>query len=189
MTDTHTEALVERVARALYEVSAETEHGETWESLSDGWKDNFRTHARAAIEALPARNDEQLLPCDVRLPPATTITAGCSVATLLSALETEGRPRNFPARNDERALKLELEPFPMLNGEPAIPYYLARIVYEAYGTSGQSLERIKERGGFGWAEVSHLFKELRRKNERLHKALREQSFAALADTQPSGETR
>jgi predicted Zn-ribbon and HTH transcriptional regulator len=61
MTDTHTEALVERVARALYEVSAETEHGETWESLSDGWKDNFRTHARAAIEALPARNDERAL--------------------------------------------------------------------------------------------------------------------------------
>jgi hypothetical protein len=151
MTDTHTEALVERVALAMQNAE-----------LNDG--DEGNTYRLFDLLGFSGENK------------AVMITRQLARA----AIEA------LPARNDERALKLELEPFPMLNGEPAIPYYLARIVYEAYGTSGQSLERIKERGGFGWAEVSHLFKELRRKNERLHKALREQSFAALADTQPSG---
>lgn len=36
-----------------------------------------------------------VLPCDVRLPPATTIRAGCSFETLRSALSTEGRPVHF----------------------------------------------------------------------------------------------
>ncbi len=35
------------------------------------------------------------LPCDVRLPPATTISAGCSIVTLLMALELAGRPKKF----------------------------------------------------------------------------------------------
>lgn len=43
---------LERVARAIYEVSSEPEHGDTWEALSDGWRENFRKHARAALLAL-----------------------------------------------------------------------------------------------------------------------------------------
>ena len=55
-------------------------------------------------------------------------------------------------------------PFPMLDG-PSIPWATAEIIYEAYEGCGhhQPLERIAERGGFGWAEVSHLFKELKRR--------------------------
>lgn len=48
------------------------------------------TNADQAIEAL--------LPCDVRLPPATTIRAGCKVSTLLLALSVEGRPKHFKDR-------------------------------------------------------------------------------------------
>lgn len=44
--------------------------------------------------------------------------------------------------------------FPMQNG-PAIPWSVAEKIYKLYNAmhSGQSLERLAERGGFGWAEV------------------------------------
>lgn len=35
------------------------------------------------------------LPCDVRIPPATTIRAGCKLETLITALELDGRPSTF----------------------------------------------------------------------------------------------
>jgi hypothetical protein len=48
-----TESMIERVARAIYEVSAEPEHGDSWEAVSSlPWGDNLREHARAAIEAM-----------------------------------------------------------------------------------------------------------------------------------------
>ena len=43
------------------------------------------------------------------------------------------------------------ESFPMLDGPP-ITWRTARLIYKVYGNS-QSLERIAERGGFGWGEV------------------------------------
>lgn len=50
---------------------------------------------------------------------------------------------------------------------PQISRETAEIVYECYrelfGPS-QSLERLAERGGFGWAEVAFLFRELARTN-------------------------
>lgn len=53
-----------------------------------------------AIEALASApsGGEVVLPCDVRLPPATTITAGCKLSTLLSAIELrrENGIVNFP---------------------------------------------------------------------------------------------
>lgn len=51
--------------------------------------------------AQPAR--EEILPCDVKVPPATVIGAGCSMDTLRLALSVEGRPRHFasPAKRDE----------------------------------------------------------------------------------------
>jgi hypothetical protein len=107
MTDTHTEALVTRALHAEM-LAIEHDHGgegSPFEELSPEQLDMLQRLARAAIAALDMEELEHET-CDVRLPPATTITAGCSVATLLSALETEGRPRNFPARNDERASKL-----------------------------------------------------------------------------------
>ena len=55
--------------------------------------------------------------------------------------------------------------FPMQRG-PSIPWDLAEIIYEVYsamyGTS-QSLERLAERGGFGWAEVELLWKQAQRR--------------------------
>lgn len=41
------------------------------------------------------RDQDYILPCDVRVPPATTIRAGCSMATLKVALSLQGRPRHF----------------------------------------------------------------------------------------------
>lgn len=60
MTDTHTEALVERVAKAI----SVPQHHTTWDMLSEQEKDLFYMQAEyaiAAIEALPARNDERAL--------------------------------------------------------------------------------------------------------------------------------
>ena len=45
--------MIERVARALWEVSAEPEHGDSWEAVSASvWGDNLRQHARAVIKAM-----------------------------------------------------------------------------------------------------------------------------------------
>lgn len=35
------------------------------------------------------------LPCEIKLPPATTIGKGCSLKTLMTALALEGRPERF----------------------------------------------------------------------------------------------
>lgn len=54
-----------------------------------------------------------------------------------------------------------LDPFPMMDGPP-IPWFLAGIIYEhLYRYSGQTLERLAERGGFGWGEVKHLWRDNR----------------------------
>lgn len=56
-------------------------------------------------------------------------------------------------------------PFP-IQGSPTappghIPWWLAEIAYASYSTAlasagAQSLERIAERGGFGWSELGNL---------------------------------
>jgi hypothetical protein len=56
-------------------------------------------------------------------------------------------------------------PFPMLDGPP-IPWQLAEIIYTAYRDlfgSSQTLERLAERGGFGWAEVAKIGEMLKEK--------------------------
>ena len=50
-----------------------------------------------------------------------------------------------------------------MQGGPAIPWDIAEIIYARYAelfpasARSQSLERIHERGGFGWAEVELMF--------------------------------
>jgi hypothetical protein len=68
MTDTHTEALVERVARAIAGELGKQDFGEPFElkddlkvAYLDQGEVDFGLVARAAIEALPARNDERAL--------------------------------------------------------------------------------------------------------------------------------
>jgi hypothetical protein len=68
MTDTHTEALVERVARASAGELGKQDFGEPFElkddlkvAYLDQGEVDFGLVARAAIEALPARNDERAL--------------------------------------------------------------------------------------------------------------------------------
>lgn len=54
---------------------------------------------------------------------------------------------------------VDLRPFPMLDGPP-IPWYVARSVYvHLYGPGEQTLDRIGERGGFGWGEVALMWKD------------------------------
>ena len=56
--------------------------------------------------------------------------------------------------------------FPMINSPIDIDWETAEKIYDLYsklyGTS-QSLERIAERGGFGWDEVENIILEAKRK--------------------------
>lgn len=43
---------------------------------------------------------------------------------------------------------------------PPIPWFIAEAIYtHLYRLSGQTLERLGERGGFGWAEVEYMWSE------------------------------
>lgn len=45
----------------------------------------------------------------------------------------------------------------MQNGPP-IPWFVAEAIYHTvYGHTGQTLDRLAERGGFGWSEVQYLW--------------------------------
>lgn len=58
--------------------------------------------------------------------------------------------------------------FPMMKGIASIDWATAEAIYEVYkavypgSAAGQSLERIAERGGFGWAEVEFLCAEYKK---------------------------
>lgn len=63
--------------------------------------------------------------------------------------------------------------FPMQDG-PDIDWTTAEKIYEIYSGlygTGQSLERLAERGGFGWEEVALLVKErkIRRQKNMIRK--------------------
>ena len=54
-----------------------------------------------------------------------------------------------------------------MQGGPPIPWSLAQRIYDEtysrfYGTS-QSLERLNERGGFGWGEVQLMYARLKKR--------------------------
>lgn len=51
---------------------------------------------------------------------------------------------------------LDLRPFPMQGGPP-IPWFLAEIIHRHLYRYDQPLERMAERGGFGWQEVEYLY--------------------------------
>lgn len=59
------------------------------------------------------------------------------------------------------------KPFPILKGKliKTIPWYIAMKAYKSYaeqhGGSGQSLERVAERGGFAESELDMLYPEWR----------------------------
>lgn len=51
--------------------------------------------------------------------------------------------------------------FPMQNG-PKIPWSLAEVLYAGYSAcygTDQSLDRIAQRGGFGWDEIASMWKD------------------------------
>jgi hypothetical protein len=61
-----------------------------------------------------------------------------------------------------------------MQGGPPIPWETAKVIYAAYsalGHSGQTLERLNERGGFGWKEVEVIFAELKRRDPTLWRNL------------------
>lgn len=69
------------------------------------------------------------------------------------------------------AVRISLEQFPMLDGPP-IPWALAEVLYAGYSArygTGQSLERIAERGGFGWSEIPLWWGDLR--DRRFYEAI------------------
>ena len=61
-----------------------------------------------------------------------------------------------------------LKRFPMQDG-PDIDWITAEKIYkiysELYGTD-QSLERLAERGGFGWSEVTFLVEHLKKRRRK-----------------------
>jgi hypothetical protein len=100
-------------------------------------------------------------------------------------------------RRKEAEAKLEAmeRQFPMQNG-PSIPWPLAEKIYVAYQAafgSQQSLKRLAERGGFGWAEVEHIVtaaqKEQKMNEQVSHKSeLRQRYEAECGATAPAGDS-
>jgi hypothetical protein len=71
--------------------------------------------------------------------------------------------------------------FPMLGGGPDIGWITAEKIYnELYKVlypNGQTLERVAERGGFGWDEIEYMKKEILRRRDKMYsarKALKEE---------------
>jgi hypothetical protein len=54
-------------------------------------------------------SDEARLPCEVKLPPATTIRAGCKLSTLIEALAARGMTRTEPSTVTDEGLVERLE--------------------------------------------------------------------------------
>ena len=81
----------------------------------------------------PALADGYKLPCDVHLPPATVVAAGCDLATLKLAMEFEGRPRKFDGnpRNALPADRLEAFHAKPVVGERDREYW-ARVLHDAW---------------------------------------------------------
>ena len=74
-------------------------------------------------------------------------------------LAVQYRERAEKAEAANKALREDARPFPMQDGPP-IPWSLAKIIYAGYSAlfgTNQSLERLAERGGFGWSEVSGIY--------------------------------
>jgi len=74
----------------------------------------------------------------------------------------ESHARDAVAANED-----DEQTFPMLGGQPSITWKIARHIYETLyaplnGTS-QSLERIAQRGGFGWEEIPFMIKQMQRR--------------------------
>lgn len=66
----------------------------------------------------------------------------------------------------------DLRLFPMQDGPP-IPWFVAQAIYDnLYRYGGQTLERVAERGGFGWDEVSAMSKDHRRTSNSFRVAAR-----------------
>lgn len=93
--------------------------------------------------------------------------------------DTEQMDLMLAAIDENRQLRLHIERlklaqpapgvrmFPMLHDEPKIPWTLAEYIYEMYSTlhgKQQTLERIAERGGFGWAEIPFMIKDFKRRS-------------------------
>lgn len=70
-----------------------------FEMAADGYSEKRWNTRQASTHIDPAF----VLPCDVKLPPATTIKAGCDLKTLMTALSLEGRPIEFPERRPAEA--------------------------------------------------------------------------------------
>ena len=65
--------------------------------------------------------------------------------------------RGVESSASEEAAKAALRPFPMQDGPP-IPWYVAEAIYKHLHPHGhQSLERVAQRGGYGWGEVAYMW--------------------------------
>lgn len=58
-------------------------------------------------------------------------------------------------------MSVDLRPFPMQDGPP-IPWYVAEAIHRHLYRERQPLERVAERGGFGWTEVAYMWDSRRR---------------------------
>ena len=68
----------------------------------------------------------------------------------------------------EAAAQVAEKKFPMQGG-PAIPWSLGKVIWAGYNAMypGQSMERIAERHGFGWAEVEVFWNDMRGRSAML----------------------
>lgn len=74
------------------------------------WTDAVAKYSAQAILSQQATDEEEVLTCDVKLPPATTIRAGCTFDTLRLAMRAEFRPRHFPETAGEKRASEVMNP-------------------------------------------------------------------------------
>jgi hypothetical protein len=75
-----------------------------------------------------------------------------------AALAASPQSSHGPGEASEDGHRLSLRPFPMQEGPP-IPWFLAELIHRHLYRYEQSVERIAERGGFGWEEVQALWRK------------------------------
>lgn len=124
-----------------------------FEMPADGYSED-RWQTRKAAEASTHIDPAFVLPCDVKLPPATTIKAGCDLKTLMTALSLEGRPIEFPERRPAEAsaepgamsdnAKLQITLMALSRCEKMIEEALPQFNWDASALSADSIKLLNE---------------------------------------------
>ena len=161
--------LVISMFKRLHAVTAERDEMRALAELKEAGKEANRTEANNLRVKL-AQCQKQLQDADEN--------TGRVAAELAATNQTIER-----LRADERREK-STRRFPMQNG-PSIPWSLAELLYVGYSAqygTDQSLERLAQRGGFGWAEIQLWWTD---RNVRRFRSAIEAALTQPTSTEPT----